>query len=40
VPELIERAEVAPSTTEPGHVVPIEASTNPAEEPKLEKTTY
>jgi hypothetical protein len=33
--ELIERAVVAPAT-EPGHVVPVGASTNPAEEPKLE----
>jgi hypothetical protein len=37
VPELIKHAGVAPSTTEPGHVVPVEASTNPDEEPKLEK---
>jgi hypothetical protein len=37
VPELIEHAGVAP-TTEPGHAVPVEASTNPTEEPKLEKT--
>jgi hypothetical protein len=35
--ELIERAEVAP-TTEPGHAMPVEASTNLAKEPKLEKT--
>jgi hypothetical protein len=40
VPELIERAGVAPFATEPGHVVPVEASTNPAEEPKLEKAAY
>jgi hypothetical protein len=39
VPELIERARVAPSATEPGHAVPVEASTNPAKELKLEKTT-
>jgi hypothetical protein len=37
VPELIERSRVAPSATEPGHAVPVEASTNPAEELKLEK---
>jgi hypothetical protein len=37
VPKLIERARVAPSSTEPGHTVPVEASTNPAEESKLEK---
>jgi hypothetical protein len=37
VPELIERVGVAPSAIEPGHVVPVKASTNPTEEPKLEK---
>jgi hypothetical protein len=36
VPELVERAGVAPAT-EPGHVVPVGVSTNPAEEPKLDK---
>jgi hypothetical protein len=36
VPKLIECVEVAP-TIEPGHVVPVEASTNPAEEPKLKR---
>jgi hypothetical protein len=39
VPRLIERAGVAPSATKLGHVVPVEASTNLVEEPKLEKTT-
>jgi hypothetical protein len=37
VPELIEHAGVAPSATEPGHSVLVETSTNPVEEPKLEK---
>jgi hypothetical protein len=37
VPELIECEGVAPSTTEPGHAVLVEASTNLAEEPNLEK---
>jgi hypothetical protein len=37
--ELIERAGVAPSTIEPGHAVPVEASTTLTKEPKLEKTT-
>jgi hypothetical protein len=36
--ELIDYAEVAPAI-EPGHVVPVGASTNTTEEPKLEKTT-
>jgi hypothetical protein len=35
--KLIERAGVAPAI-EPGHAVPVKASTNLAEEPKLEKT--
>ena len=35
VPRLSER--VAP-VTEPGHSMPVEAKTNPTEEPKLEKT--
>jgi hypothetical protein len=38
VPELIEHAGVAP-VIEPSHAVPVEASTNLAKEPKLEKTT-
>jgi hypothetical protein len=38
MPKLIERAGVAPAT-ELGHVVPVKASTNPTEEPKLEKTS-
>jgi hypothetical protein len=37
--ELIERAWVAPSTIEPGHAVPVEASPTPTKELKLEKTT-
>jgi hypothetical protein len=37
VPELMERAEFAP-ITEPCHAMPVEASTNPAEDLKLEKT--
>jgi hypothetical protein len=32
--------QVTPSATELGHVVPVKASTNPAEEPKLEKATH
>ena len=38
MPELIEHVGVAPAT-EPGHAVPVEASTNPTEEPKSEKAT-
>jgi hypothetical protein len=38
VPELIERAGVAPAT-EPGHAMLVRASTNPTEEPKSEKAT-
>jgi hypothetical protein len=37
VPELIERARVAPSATGLGHVVPVKASTNLAKETKLGK---
>jgi hypothetical protein len=39
VQELIECAGVSPSTTELGHAMPVEASTNPTEELKLEKAT-
>jgi hypothetical protein len=38
MPELIERAGVAPAT-KLGHVVLVEASIDPVEEPKLKKTT-
>jgi hypothetical protein len=37
VPKLVERVELIPSTPESGPAMPIEASTDLAEEPKLEK---
>jgi hypothetical protein len=39
VPKLIEHVEVVPSAPESSPPMPIEASTDPAEEPKLEKAT-
>jgi hypothetical protein len=39
VPNLIEHVEVVPSAPESSTAMPIEASTDPAEEPKLEKAT-